>query len=105
VYLAHDRLGGAPVALKVLRDHARRYGDRFLREARVLAELHHPGVVGYVAHGVTPAGERYLAMEWLQGEDLAERLARAGLTPGESVVLLTGVAQALAAAHVRGIVH
>src|SRR2546423_9548503 len=44
-------------------------------------------------------------MEWLDGEDLAERLAHGGLTARESVVLCTRVAEALAFAHARGIVH
>ena len=52
---------------------------RFQREANVLATLRHPGIVRYVAHGRAESGEPYLAMEWLEGEDLAERLARGPL--------------------------
>ncbi len=78
---------------------------RFGREARVLADLSHPGIVRYVAHGETPKGERYLAMEWLAGEDLQDRLRREGLTLSESVRLALRVAEALAVAHARGIVH
>jgi len=46
-------------------------------------------------HGETPSGELYLVMEWLEGEDLERRLARAPLTAGEAVTLATRVAEAL----------
>src|SRR5688572_25289977 len=79
VYRALDRVEGGVVALKVLHGTGEEHADRFVREARALAELRHPGIVKYVAHGRTPQGELYLAMEWLDGEDLSKRLARAGL--------------------------
>ena len=109
VYLAVDLADGAPVALKVLRvrspernpDRAR----RFAREVKVLAELRHPGIVSYVAHGQTEEGRPFLAMEWLDGEDLAHRLLRGALTIGEAVLLLQRAAEALDAAHRRGVVH
>src|SRR5262245_35907023 len=78
VYRAHDQSSGDVVALKIL--HADRSAggesERFAREAQLLSELRHPGIVSYVAHGQFSQGERFLAMEWLQGEDLAQRLAR-----------------------------
>src|SRR4051812_34423060 len=86
VFRARDRLTGEPVAVKVLAD-PRGNAERFAREGRVLAELRHPGIVRYVAHGTTPSGELYLAMEWLDGEDLADRIARAPLTIKESVTI------------------
>src|SRR5262249_14650889 len=89
----------------VLIDPATPDTARFAREASVLAELSHPGIVRYVAHGVTPAEELYLVMEWLEGEDLLSRLLRIGLTLKESVLLRTRVAPALAAAHAKNIVH
>ncbi|HEV8323183.1 MAG TPA: protein kinase, partial [Myxococcota bacterium] len=92
VWRAHDRLTGAPVALKVLHARGAQEVDRLGREARVLAGLSHPGIVAYVAHGRTAEGDLYLAMEWLEGEDLGERLVRAGLTPAESVALCGAVA-------------
>jgi hypothetical protein len=104
VYRARDRVTGLPVALKLLREDAG-HMDRFAREAEVLAELRHPGIVRYVAHGTTVAGEPYLAMDWLDGEDLADRLARKGLTVAESVKLVIRASEALSAAHARGIVH
>jgi eukaryotic-like serine/threonine-protein kinase len=104
VYRALDRHTGDVVALKVLSGRVHD-AERFMREARVLAELHHPRIVRYVAHGEAPGGQIYLAMEWLSGEDLADRLARAPLTTLESVELVARVAEALAVAHARGIVH
>jgi eukaryotic-like serine/threonine-protein kinase len=105
VYRATDSLTGAPVALKVLTSHTREASERFLREARVLSELAHPAVVRYLAHGITAEGEAYLAMEWLDGEDLATRVARGALSLDDTLVLVRRAAEALAPAHARGIVH
>src|SRR6185503_12334618 len=87
IYRARDPRTGEWVALKVLGDLTVATGDaeRFVREAKILAELRHPAIVRYVSHGRTPAGEHYLAMEWLDGEDLRERLRERGLTVAESL--------------------
>jgi serine/threonine protein kinase len=94
------------VAVKLLQagDHSQA-AERFAREAQVLCELRHPGIVEYLAHGVTGDGQPYLAMEWLAGEDLARRLARGALSLADSLTLLRRTASALAVAHQRGIVH
>ncbi len=104
VYRARDRVTGQWVALKLL--HAGKDQDalRFVREARILAELRHPGIVSYVAHS-EDQGRRFLAMEWLEGEDLAARLARGPLPVPDAVLLLARIADALAAAHGSGVVH
>nr|MBK7069616.1 protein kinase [Deltaproteobacteria bacterium] len=104
VYRARDLQTGERVALKLLR-HDAQHRERFLREARLLAGLQHPGIVRYVDSGETPEGAPFLAMEWLEGETLDARLARAELTLGESVAMVRGVAEALGAAHARGVVH
>src|SRR5438309_1524115 len=78
VYRARDRFAGGTVALKVLEPHEREHSDRFAREASVLAQLRHPAIVRYVAHGALPSGKCYLAMEWIEGETLTERLRRTG---------------------------
>ncbi len=104
VYRADDRVTGGPVAVKVLSGSRGDVG-RFAREARVLAELSHPAIVRYVAHGALPNGAPFLAMEWLEGEDLADRLARTGLTVAESLAVARRVAEGLGAAHARSIVH
>ncbi|MDI1451834.1 serine/threonine-protein kinase [Polyangium sp. 6x1] len=105
VFRAHDRLSSGPVAIKVLHDREPRDLARFDMEARVLAELDHPGIVRYVTHGVSGAGEPFLAMEWLAGEDLGTRLSRGRLTIDESITVIGAAASALATAHARGVVH
>jgi hypothetical protein len=105
VFRAHDRLTGEPVALKVLRWRGRHDTSRFTREAVVLAELRHPAIVRYVAHGETAFGEMYLAMEWLTGTDLATRLAASALDVVDAVSLVRRAAEGLGCAHARGIVH
>src|SRR5437879_2785032 len=88
IYRARDRLSGQAVALKILNESGvDADAERFFREARILSDLRHPGIVRYLGHGRTIAGEPYLAMEWLDGEDLGERLRRAGLTIDETVLL------------------
>ena len=104
VYAALDKLTGERVALKMLLDLDVLDPERFVREALMLSELTHPGVVRYIAHGSVES-RPYLVMEWLTGEDLDARLARQGLTVTESVALVRRVADALAVAHARGIVH
>ncbi len=105
VYRARDRTSGAPVALKLLHAPDGSQDNRFVREVRALEGFHHPAIARYVAHGMTPEGERYLATEWLEGEDLAQRLERGPVALAEALVLASRVAEALAAAHARGIVH
>ena len=103
VYRAYDRWTGQPVALKVLFDGADKV--RFTREALLLAELSHPGIVGYVSHGHLDGGSPFLAMQWLSGHDLAERLRHGGLNLKETLQLARRVAEALSVAHQRGVVH
>jgi hypothetical protein len=105
VYRARDRASGEVVAVKVLLEGRAGAVARFAREAAVLSGLDHPGIVRYGAHGVTDAAEPYLAMEWLDGENLSGRLERGVLTVDETLSLATQVSQALAATHARGVVH
>ena len=104
VYRAKDSVTGQTVALKLLRA-ATFDTERFFREARVLTEVRHPGVVRYVAHGVTGEGQPYLAMEWLDGGDLEGRLRQGRLAVAESLIVAQRIAEALGAAHMRGVVH
>src|SRR5215472_14472048 len=105
VYRAHDRHTGSAVAIKVLRMERGSKDERFAREARLLAELSHPRIVRYIAHGETRSGQPYLVMEWLEGEDLAQRLVRLGLTIEESMRVMRRAAEGLASAHAKGLVH
>jgi len=118
IYRARDRHNAETVAIKVLAELAEGALERFEREALILAELRHAGIARYIAHGPLAsvgqgrghqAGGRapgfFLAMEWIEGEDLAERLRRGAIGWQDSVVLVARVASALAVAHARGIVH
>ena len=105
VYRAIDGTDGAAVAVKMLSDCSAQAETYFAREAQILAELRHPGVVQYRAHGRTPEGSLWLAMEWLDGVDLEERVQKEPLTVRESLALVRRAAEALGAAHARGIVH
>jgi hypothetical protein len=106
VFRARDRETGQPVALKLLPPDSRpQDAERLWREAQVLADLRHPGIAAYVAHGRTVEGRNFLAMEWLEGEDLARRLAHRRLTLSECLALVRAVADALATVHRRGFVH
>jgi eukaryotic-like serine/threonine-protein kinase len=102
VYRARDRASNETVAVKVLREGAK--GERFDREARLLADLHHPGIVRYVAHGASIEGP-YLAMEWLDGCSLSERLETAELTLAETLAVIEQIAAAIGAAHRRLVIH
>src|SRR5688572_30804702 len=100
---ARDLQTGKRVALKLL--HAAMEEDRFVREARILTELRHPNIVPYVSHGRTESGAMFLAMEWLEGCDLFQRLRQNGLTLHESLTLARAVSEGLCAAHRRGVIH
>ncbi|MBS2016994.1 MAG: protein kinase [Deltaproteobacteria bacterium] len=104
VFRAKDRLTGGAVAIKVLHASSRDE-ERFRREGQILAEISHPRIVKYVAHGLADAKRPFIAMEWLDGEDLGERLARSGLTLHETLTLARRVAEGLAVLHDRGVVH
>lgn len=106
VYRARDlEAGGKLVAVKRLDIKSKNDQERFLREAAVLSELRHPGIVRYIAHGKTEAGENYIAMEWLDGCTLADKVPHGALSTFEAVQLGIRVATALQEAHRRGIVH
>src|SRR5262245_13172383 len=77
---------------------------RFEREAKVLASLNHPHVASI--HGLHEAdGQRFLSMELVEGEDLAQRLARGRIPVDETINIARQVVEALEYAHDRGIVH
>jgi tetratricopeptide (TPR) repeat protein len=104
VYRARDITDGAVVAVKILTGREVREAERFDLEAAILADLTHPAIVRYIAHGVE-GGDHFIAMEWLDGEDLASRLDREPLAVADAVAMVRRAAEALAYAHTRGIVH
>src|SRR4051812_5577158 len=87
IYRARDLLTGQTVAIKVLREERLLEVDRFAHEAELLASLDHDAIVRYVSHGRTSEAF-YLAMEWLEGEDLGERLDRAPMAPADAIAML-----------------
>ncbi len=109
VYLAHDPILGRDLALKVLREHYAEDTDfvgRFRREAQSAAALNHPNVVQVYDQGCAEDGRYYIAMEHVSGGNLKDLvLGRGPLDPDEAARLACQVAEALRAAHGRGIVH
>jgi eukaryotic-like serine/threonine-protein kinase len=105
VYRARDLTDGATVAVKILTGREAREAVRFEQEAAILSGLTHPAIVRYVTSGVAESGERFIAMEWLDGEDLAMRLDRKPVTVAEAVAVARRSAEALAYAHERNIIH
>ena len=103
VHRAVDRASQQPVAIKLL--HASAQHARFVLEAETLERLSHPAIVPYIGHGVTRDGDAYLAMGWLEGESLAERLERGPLSIPDALAAGIRIASALAHAHAHGIVH
>jgi serine/threonine protein kinase len=79
---------------------------RFRREVQVTSQLAHPHIVHVSDFGTTPDGQPFLVMEYLEGEDLADRLDRVERLPLASALgIVNQVASALAATHAKGIVH
>ena len=106
VYAAQDARLGRSVALKTLRRQGSdiRQRERLLREARMAASVSHPGICQ--VHEVGEAdGEMYFAMELLEGESLAARLARGALNVREAVTILLDLLSALEVLHDSGLVH
>lgn len=109
VYLARDKILGREVAIKVLR---KRYAEdeefvaRFRREARSAAALPHPNVVSVHDLGRSGDGRYYIAMEYVPGGTLKQRLAEGeAFRPDAAAAVALQIADALDAAHARGIVH
>ena len=106
VYQATDEASGRVLAIKLIQEvRGEQAISRFIAEADILESLDHPAIVAYVGHGTTADGAQYLAMDWLEGEDLGQRLARSTLSVPETVALGLRVADGLAAAHRAGIIH
>ncbi len=107
VYLAKDTRLDRSVALKVLSDHLTASDEvrqRFEREARAISSLQHPNIC--TLHDVGREGEiDYLVMELLQGESLADRIAKGPMPIEEVLRLGIQIADALEKAHGAGIVH
>jgi len=108
VYLAEDETLGRRVAVKVLKKSLAEdaeFVERFRIEARAAASLNHPDIVAVYDRG-SVAGTAYIAMEYVRGESLKERVRRDGaLAPDEALTVALAVLAALGAAHENEIVH
>ena len=107
VYRATDTRLGRDVALKVLPEAVAgspELRERFEREARAVASLSHPGILAIHDFG-TDGGRAFAAMELLEGQTLRDRLATGPLAPRRATDYALQLAQALAAAHDKGVVH
>ena len=109
VFAAEDERTGQRVALKTLRAWSGEDATavtRFDREARAANELSHPAIVRVIATGTLPDGRPYLVMPLLEGRTLAEAITEEGrIAPDVAWTHLRAVAEALAEAHARGILH
>jgi serine/threonine protein kinase len=109
VFLARDRVLGRDVALKVLRTQFAgdsEFAERFKREARSAASLSHPNIVQVYDRGDTEDGSSYIAMEYVPGGTLKEKIVGDGpMGAREAAALGAQVAEALEAAHERSMVH
>ena len=107
VYRAHDPRLGRDVALKVLPEALASSSERlarFEREARTVAALNHPNIV--VLHSIEQdAGTRFLTMELVEGESLASCVTPGGLPLAQLLDMTISIADALVAAHEKGVVH
>ncbi len=103
VYLAHDTVLDRSVAIKFIRtDHDLRARELFLSEARAIARLHHPNVVGVFRTGDVD-GRPYLVSEYVRGRAL-DALPKP-VAPRQLVAIAVGLARGLAAAHRRNVLH
>ena len=114
VYRARDTRLKRDVALKILPESFATDPDRlarFQREAEVLGALNHPLIAHIygIEDGGTDAGAaagcRAIVMELVEGEDLAQRLARGAIASDEAIPIARQIAEALEAAHEQGIIH
>ncbi len=105
---SHLRLPGKRVAVKVLLATVSADSEafqRFRREAEIASRLGHANIVEVIDFNVLPSGAPYLVLELLQGENLAARLRRGPMPPGEALAVARQIGAALSAAHRHGVVH
>jgi serine/threonine-protein kinase len=107
VYKAKDQKLGRDVAIKVLPEEFAKDADRvsrFQREAKLLASLNHPNIAAI--HGLEESdGTHFLVLELIEGDTLADRLKRGAIPVEESLKLALQIAEALEAAHEKGVIH
>ena len=109
VYLAHDDVLDRDVALKVM---SGRYSEddefveRFRREAQSAAALSHPNIVSIYDRGESEDGTYYIAMEYLPGGTLKDRILKRGALPSQTAAAVAlQISEALQVAHKNGVIH
>jgi hypothetical protein len=108
VFRAYDMELDRTVAVKIQRSGSlagEEEASRFLREARSVAQLKHPGIVSVYEIGQTGDGVCFLVTEFIEGQTLEERMKGAPLPPRQAAELVARVAEALHSAHAQGVVH
>src|SRR5262245_8647804 len=97
VYRALDTRLNRPVAIKISKEQ---FSERFEREAQAVASLNHPNICT-----LYDVGPNYLVMEFVEGATLAERVAAGPLAIPEALAIARQIAEALSAAHEKGVIH
>jgi len=109
VYLAHDDTLDRDVALKVMSSRYAQdeeFVERFKREAQSAAALSHPNIVSIFDRGESEDGTYYIAMEYLPGGTLKDRIVKRGALPAHTAAAVAlQMAEALRAAHERDVIH
>jgi serine/threonine-protein kinase len=109
VWRCVDEVLGRTVAVKILLPSLLEepgFTDRFRGEALTMATINHPSVVDIYDYGSDPSAGAYLVMEYVEGDALSRTLARVSrLTPARTMALVAQAADALQAAHEKGVVH
>src|ERR687898_955696 len=109
VYLAHDDILDRDVALKVMSSRYasdEEFVERFKREAQSAAALSHPNIVSIFDRGESEDGTYYIAMEYLPGGTLKNRILKRGALPARTAAAVAlQIAEALRAAHERDVIH
>jgi len=109
VYLAEHIIIEKRVALKILSEDFARKADlvqRFIQEAKAASRIGHENIVDITDFGETPSGSVFIAMEFLEGSDLANVIRKQGAVPFERArYIVSQICRALAAAHAKGIIH
>ncbi len=107
VYLAEDTHLGRRVAVKFpsVGSDTHDYRARFLREARAVSELSHPGIATLFDYGETDEGRPFLVMELARGRSLTDLMQKGELSLIRAVEIVADIGAALVVAHARGVVH
>lgn len=109
VYRAYHEASGEPAALKILRQSlavSKRMLERFWQEAHIIRRFRHPNIVEMYQIGEFAVGRPYIAMEWLDGQNLRQMIAdHGGFDTHTALEIMRQIGDALACVHQAGIIH